>query len=115
MMSKSWLVTLLLGVFLVSGCASLTKGKVPGKSISPNAYGFAKAKTGEERFRALYNTHVAAIAAEAKVDYSGIKNVDLVIPKDAKSIPLTSVNVFAGVSFNVKNTQKDFYLFSYAG
>lgn len=113
-MNKSWLLAILLGVILCSGCASVKTGKSHTKDISPLSYGLSQVKNGEERFRVLYNTHRAAVAAGVNVDYSGIKRIDLEIPQDAKSIPLTSVNDFAGVEFNVKNTQKDFYLFSYA-
>lgn len=113
MMSKTWILPLLLGALLFVGCASVKTSKISTRAISPNAYGLARAKTGEDRFRVLYNTHTAAVAAGSRVDYSGIKRIDLVIPKDAKSIPLTTVNDFAGVEFNVKNTQKNFYLFTY--
>jgi hypothetical protein len=102
-----------VGLFLLIVGASVTTGKAPLKAISPYEYGFSTAKTDEERFRVLYDTHVAALVAGTNVDYSGIKRIDLEIPKDAKSIPLTKVNDFAGVEFNVKNTQKDFFLFSY--
>ena len=112
-MNKSWLLAILFGVILYSGCASVKTGKSHVKDISPLSYGLSQAKNGEERFGVLYNTHRAAVAAGVNVDYSEIKRIDLEIPQDAKSIPLTSVNDFAGVEFNVKNTQKDFYLFSY--
>ena len=114
MRNKTWLLALLWGVFLAFGCASMATGGANKKNLSPYDYGLSKARTGEDRYKVLYNTHVAAAAAGVNVNYSGIGQIDLVIPKDAKSIPLTSVNDFAGVEFNVKNTQKDFYLFSYS-
>lgn len=113
-MNNSWLLAILFGVILCSGCASVKTGRSHTKDISPLSYGLSQAKNGEERFRVLYNTHRAAVAAGVNVDYSGIKRIDLEIPQDAKSIPLTVTNDFAGVEFNVKNAQKDFYLFSYA-
>jgi len=112
-MNKLWLLVL-FGIILCSGCAPVKTAESRHKDFSPYSYGLSQAKNGEERFRVLYNTHAAAVAAGVNVDYSGIKQIDLEIPQDAKSIPLTSVNDFAGVEFNVKNTQKDFYLFSYA-
>ena len=114
-MNKSWLLVILFGVILCSGCASVKTGKSHAKDISPFSYGLSQAKNGEERFRVLYNTHRAAVSAGVNVDYSEIKRIDIEIPEDAKSIPLTVTNDFAGVEFNVKNAQKDFYLFSYVG
>lgn len=113
-MKTFWYISILLGFIVCTGCASVKTGKSRSKDISPYNYGLSQARNGEERFWVLYNTHKAAVAAGVNVDYSGIKRIDLEIPQDAKSIPLTSVNDFAGVEFNVKNTQKDFYLFSYA-
>ena len=82
--------------------------------VTPFDYGLSQARSGEERYWVLYNTHVAAAANGCRVDYSGIKCLDLEIPKDAKSIPLTELNDFKGVEFRVKNTQKHFFLFSYS-
>lgn len=110
-MKKLWYISLLLGFIVYSGCASVKTGKSRSKDISPYSYGFSQARNGEERFWALYNTHKAAVAAGVNVDYSGIKKIDLEIPQDAKSIPLTAKSDFAGVEFYVKNTQNDFYLF----
>lgn len=84
-----------------------------GKGVSPYQYGFSKAKTGEEKFWVLYNTHVDAIQQETTVDYSGINSIDLEIPSNAKSIPLSNKTDFRGVTLNVKNTKKDnFVLFT---
>ena len=112
-MNRNLLLLLVMLSFLMTGCsASRHAGNM--RSISPIEYGLNKARLGEERFQVLYKTHTAAISSGAVVSYKGIKSIDVVIPKDAKSIPLTTVNDFAGVEFNVKNTQKDFYLFTYA-
>lgn len=113
-MRKSLYLSLVLVLMFFLGCALVKSGTPRHVSISPYSYGLSKAKNGEERFRVLYNTHLAAVAAGGNVDYSGIKRIDLEIPNDAKSIPLTVVNDFAGVEFHVKNTKKDFFLFSYA-
>lgn len=47
-----------------------------GKGVSPYQYGFSNAKTGEERFWVLYNSHVDAIQQKTTVDYSGINSID---------------------------------------
>ncbi len=80
--------------------------------VNPLQFGLTKAKTGVERYYVLQRTHNEAYRRGKEVSYSGIKNVQLEIPKDAKSLPLTHYTDFAGVSFEVKNTQKDFYLFT---
>lgn len=82
------------------------------KDVSPYDFGLAKAKTGVERYYVLYKTHKAAVETEVNVNYSGIKYIDLEIPADAVSIPLTSVNDFKGVVFNVTNTAKHCVLFA---
>ena len=84
-----------------------------GKSISPYEFGLAEAKSGEERFWALYNVHVAALAQSAQVDYSNIGQLDIEIPAKAKSIPLGEQTDFRGLVLNVDNKSKDkFYLFT---
>ena len=83
--------------------------------VNPLQFGLTKAKTGVERYYVLQRTHNEALRLGVEVSYSGIKEVCLEIPKDAKSLPLTQYTDFAGVSFVVKNTQKDFFLFSLSG
>lgn len=80
--------------------------------ISPNDFGLAQAKTGEERFEVLYKAHSYAASYGYTVNYEGIDHIDLVIPRDAKSIPLSYQNDFSGVVFNVLNNNKNLFLFS---
>lgn len=82
-------------------------------SVSPLDYGLHNAKNGEERFRVLYRTHEAAIRLNTEVDYTGIGNINIEIPKDAKTIPLGPATNFRGVTITVWNQQKDFCLFSF--
>ncbi len=83
-----------------------------GKGLSPYQFGLAGAKSGEERFWVIYNTHVEAINQNTTVDYTGIQKLVLEIPSDAKSIPLSNKTDFSKVNINVKNTKKDnFVLF----
>lgn len=81
-------------------------------SVSPYDYGLKEATTGVQRYWALYNAHVEALKRNDFVDYSGIKEIKLEIPKDAMSIPLGRGVNFKGLVLNVKNTAKDLYLFS---
>lgn len=82
------------------------------KGISPIDYGLLSAQDGEERFDILYKVHLDAIAQGVTVDYFGLSRIDLVIPKNAKSIPLTGKTDFCGVEFHVNNNEKDIFLFS---
>ena len=79
--------------------------------ISPLDFGLKEAKTGIERYWVLYNTHVAALESDATVDYKGIDRLDIEIPKDAKSIPLTSKTDFRGMTLTVVNNSKSFFLY----
>lgn len=84
-----------------------------GKSLSPYNYGLQDAKNGEERYWALYNVHVAALRQNTTVDYSNIRQLDIEIPEDAKSIPLGEQTDFRGLVLNVENHKKDkCYLFT---
>ncbi len=85
------------------------------KVYTPDDFGFSIAKNGEERFTAIYQAHKAAHENGGIVSYEGIETVDLVIPDNAQSIPLTQKTDFNGVVFNVLNTKTDFYLFTLAG
>ena len=111
--TDQWFKWALLVVFCVmlDSCSVFTVSR-DRRSVSPNDFGLSRAHTGIERYYVLYNTHKAAVEAGVNVDYSGIKRIDLEIPADAVSIPLTSENDFKGVVFNVTNTTKHHFLFS---
>lgn len=83
-----------------------------GQTINPLQFGLNDAKTGEERFYVLKKTHEEAQRLGVGVSYAGIKEIELEIPKGAKSIPITHFTDFAGVVFQVENKQKGIYLFS---
>ena len=84
-----------------------------GKPISPFDFGLEQAKNGEERYWALYNAHVAALKQNVQVDYTNIRTLDIVIPANAKSIPLGDKTDFRGLVLMVENNTKDkFYLFT---
>ena len=81
-------------------------------AVRPSNYGLREAKTGVDRYWALYNAHFNALNRNEQVDYSGIKELEIEIPKDAKSIPLGRTTDFKGLVLTVRNKTKDFYLFS---
>lgn len=96
-----------LSLYFLLCCSCLLKG-----AVSPLQYGLLETKTGEERFWVLYNTHIDAIRQNKKVDYSKISSIDIEIPANAKSIPLTDLTDFKGVELRVTNTKKnEFTLF----
>ena len=80
--------------------------------LSPITFGLLSAQNGIERFDILYRTHQEAISQGTTVDYSGLTRIDLEIPQNAKSIPLTDKTEFCGVEFHVLNSEKDIVLFS---
>lgn len=106
-------VTLLLALPLLAGCFSVMQylSYQSAQSVSPYDYGLAEAKTGVERYNVLYQAHKAAIETGKRVSYQGITSLDIEVPLNAASIPLSEENDFAGVEFNVKNTTKDIFLF----
>lgn len=82
------------------------------KTINPLDYGLLDARTGEDRFWALYKTHELACMQHWKVSYKGITRIDIDIPSNAKSIPLSDNSDFCNTQFIVTNTKKkNFYLF----
>lgn len=79
--------------------------------LSPFQYGLKEAKTGIERYRVLYNTHVAALKMGKTVSYKGIDSLDIEIPADAKPIPLGIYNDFNHIKLYVTNNYKDVFIF----
>ena len=80
---------------------------VLAKTISPLSCGLLEAKNGEERFWALYKTHTVAKEKGWKVSYKGITQIELDIPSNAKTIPLSSKTDFCKVSIIVTNTKNN--------
>ena len=107
------LVFVCLVCSLLVSCVMVSRSAIYKRDLSPNDFGLSRARSGEERFRVLYKTHSAAVKAGVNVSYAGIKHIDLEIPQDAVSIPLTENNDFAGVEFRVRNVKKNFNLFCY--
>ena len=91
---------------------SLLPFAIFGKTISPMDYGLKHAKNGEERYQALYQTHVVAKRNHWDVSYRGIRELKIEIPANAQSIPLGNVTDFTGLTLTVTNTKKkNFFLF----
>lgn len=79
--------------------------------LTPFMFGFKTGLSGEESYKAIYNVHKAAVSTSTSVSYKGINTVHLTIPAGFKSIPLSDINDFEGVTFVVSNDTKDIYLF----
>ena len=102
-----------VAVTLISMSCSSARHAVDGRNaVSPLDYGLKDTKTGEERYYVLQRTHQAAERLGVGVSYAGIGEIQLTIPKDAKSIPITHYTDFAGVTFLVENNQKNISLFA---
>lgn len=81
------------------------------KTYNPLQYGLNNAHSGVERYWVLYKTHELAKNNNGKVIYNGIDSLDIEIPRDAISIPLSEYTDFCGVVLTVKNSNKDMFLF----
>lgn len=102
-MKKSF--TLLIVLFLVM----FLQGQ--NAAVTPYMFGLKEAQSDVERYWVLYNTHVAAKERNVAVNYDGVGQLNIEIPKDAKPIPLGPKTDFKHLVLNVKNTSKSFYLF----
>lgn len=96
-------------IFLV---LTFSSSCVSAQSISPNDYGLATAASGIERYWALVKTHKEALKNHWLVDYSGIEEIHIEIPKDAVSIPLGTLTDFKGLKLYVTNCVKQLPLFT---
>ena len=116
---ENFIKTILFRLFVViaitlipTACASSKYAHGGNRVISPLDYGLKAAKTGEERYDVLQRTHQEAERLGVGVSYAGIKKIQLAIPKNAKSLPITHYSDFAGVTFQVENKRKNMYLFA---
>lgn len=82
------------------------------QSISPFSLGLADCRTPVERYRVLLRAHQEAVSSKIQVDYTGISELHIEIPKDAVPIPLSQNTDFKGLKLYVTNKSKDLYLFS---
>ena len=114
MTRKAFWMALITLSFLMAGCAGVRQSlDLAGGTVSPFDFGLTRARTGMERYRVLYETHKAAVASGKRVSYEGIKSIEIEIPSDARSIPLSSVNDFAGVKLTVLNKGRNINLFTF--
>lgn len=97
------LVLFFLGVIVSWFCCMGT--------ISPLDFGLQRAKTGIERYYVLQRTHKAAVERGCRVSYKGVKQIEIEIPEDGTSIPLSYYTDFAGTKIIVHNKTKKIPLF----
>ena len=71
------------------------------KPLSPLDFGLKEAQTNIERYEVLLLTHTKAAKLRKAVSYKGIKQINIEIPKDGRSIPLSYKTDFAGVNIEV--------------
>ena len=115
MLYKKVIVLFLLALMIPTDIvrSSVRKNRVSFYShdVSPWEYGLVTARNGVERYECLYKAHCAAIEAGVNVSYKGIDSLQIEIPKDAKSIPLTVNNDFGGLVLIVRNDAKSHSVF----
>lgn len=98
---------------MLCGLGNLALGQ--GDVVSPYEFGLREARTGEDRFRAIYQAHCAAIERGAEVCYRGIDTLWIDIPEDGHSIPLTKHTDFGGLVLMVRNNAKQITMFYLSG
>ena len=106
------IANILAAGLLLAALAPASEAKPKNGNLSPFDFGWKKARTGEERYQVLFNTHTAALKNGVDVDYKGIKEIDLVVPEGAQSIPLTRHNDFKGAKLHVLDNTRPMYIFS---
>ena len=106
-------------IVLIAVCLQLAELLLPvygapcGKStISPLQNGLQQAKTGEDCYKVLYETHKEANEKGLTVDYKGLDTIRISIPTWAEPIPILKDCDFRNVVFVVENKTKELYLFS---
>lgn len=110
---KRWSLIGIILICTITSCAVISYAQRESKKITLSQYGLNGSSTGEQVYWVLYNAHKTAFDHGKTVDYTGIDTLRIEIPKNAKSIPLTSSNDFNGVVFLVTNKSKDLFLFEY--
>ena len=81
------------------------------KALNPIQFGLLKAQTPAERYSILYQTHCEAKRLGRAVSYKGIRSIEVEVPNNAKSIPLTYKTDFNDVSIIVTNNSSDMFMF----
>lgn len=97
-MNNKWII-LFVAISLLQPYDIMAKAK--GKSYNPLDFGLADAANGVERFWILYRTHELAKKTNAPVTYKGVESLEIEIPVNAPSIPLSSNTDFCGLVLSV--------------
>lgn len=79
--------------------------------ISPYNFGLREARNGIDRYWAMYNAHVEALAQGVEVSYDRIDTLNIELPPDFQSIPLGPRTDFGGITINVTNNARHGALF----
>lgn len=90
----------------------LLANNAQAKDLNPIDYGLKECHTGVDRYQAIYNCHVDALKKDLGVCYKGIDTIYIVIPPEAKGIPLCKRNDFSNCVFVVKNNERKIPLFT---
>ena len=80
--------------------------------ISPFDFGLREAVSDTDRYWALYHAHEEALARNIPVSYEGIDTLEIALPSDFKSIPLSPQTDFGGLVLYVTNNARHGALFT---
>lgn len=80
--------------------------------VSPVQHGLLEAKSDIDRYWVLYNAHHEAAKINSRIIYKGLDTIRIEIPRNAQSLPLTDYVDFGNTVLIVKNTEKNFHLFT---
>ncbi|MCR4964629.1 MAG: hypothetical protein K6A41_03125 [Bacteroidales bacterium] len=98
-------------LFVMAGNAQKEETMDSVQYLSPIDFGLAEATTDSARYEVLYQTHVAALAEGKNVSYEGIDSLTIEVKAGFKSIPLTPINDFHGMTLTVRNNAQKYFLF----
>lgn len=90
-------------------CISVT---CSSKDLTPFDFGLTEALSNIERYEVIFKTHQEALKLGVDVDYSGIDELHIEIPKGATPIPLSKRTDFKGLKLYVSNHSNNQYLFT---
>ena len=83
-------------------CISVT---CSSKDLTPFDFGLTEALSNIERYEVIFKTHQEALKLGVDVDYSGIDELHIEIPKGATPIPLSKRTDFKGLKLYVPYRQ----------
>ena len=104
-----WIRTLIATILIVASNVLIPTAMA---QISPYNFGLREARNGVDRYWAMYNAHMEALAQGTDVTYAGIDTLDIELPSDFQTIPLGPHTDFGGLTLYVTNNVRHGFLFA---